>query len=84
MTSASNASGHRGPSFFRMWALFGIVAPLVGVAVFGLELRTTAFIAVGGFVGPAVVATLLNWRQAIAGARWSADAGSLGDMSGGE
>lgn len=82
MNGPSNA--RRAPNFFQLWAALGLAAPAVGAIGFGFDLATAVFVAVGGFVGAAAIATALNWREAIAGARWSADAGTLGDMSGGD
>ena len=80
MTESSER--RRRPNFFQLWAVLGIAAPAVGAIGIGFDLATTVFVAVGGFVGAAAIATLLNWREAIASARWSGDVGSLGDMSG--
>lgn len=74
--------GLRGrPGFFTYWALFGVAAPLAGAGLLGFDLETTVFVAVGGFVLAAMIATVNQFAVIAEGGRVGGWNG--GDMSGG-
>ena len=83
MARRRRAEPGEGLNFFMLWGLFGIAAPIAGAGLFGLELATVAFMAAGGFVLAALLATATQFEACIDGARWSIDCSALGDMSGG-